>query len=144
MPLLPVLLIGGIAAIYFLRMGVMGQNISFIFRNIKIKGGTIIQPNVIVTLGVQNPTNTSAVIRSVTGRLIYEGKTFATFSNFTQSTIKGNSETVLDITAIPNFSGVIDVINNVIVNRRNGAEIKIIGTANVNNIVIPINSSFSF
>jgi hypothetical protein len=144
MPILPILLIGGAAAIYFLRMGVMGQNITFIFRNIKIKGGTIIQPNIIVTLGVQNPTNNEAIIKSVTGKLIYEGKTFATFSNFTESTIKANSESLLNITAIPNFSGVIDVINNVILNRRNGAEIKITGTANVNNIVIPINSSFTF
>lgn len=144
MPLLPLLLIGGIATIYFLRMGVMGQNISFIFRNIKIKGGSIIQPNIILTLGVQNPTNSQAVIRSITGRLIYEGKTFATFSNFTQSTIRSNSESLIDITAIPNFSGVIDVINNVIINKRTGAEITIKGTANVNNIVIPLNSSFKF
>lgn len=144
MRLLPFIILGGAATWYLLRMRSLGTNVKFILRNIQIKGGSILQPNIILTLGVQNPTNNEAILKSITGSVIYNGRSIADFSNFQINTIKRNSETLINITAIPNFISVISVLNNIIVNKQKGAVIEITGTANVNNVAVPYNSSFQF
>jgi LEA14-like dessication related protein len=144
MRLLPFIILGGAATWYFLRMRSLGTNVKFILRNIKVKGGSVIQPNIILTLGVQNPTNNEAIIRSITGSVIYENKNIAQFSNFQTTTIKRNSETLLTVTAIPNILSIISVLNSVIMQKQSGAVIEIKGTANVNNVTVPFNSSLQF
>jgi LEA14-like dessication related protein len=144
MNLLPIILVGGAAAIYFLGLGRTGANLQFLFRNIRLSGGSIIQPNIIITIGVQNPTNNPVTINSIVGTLNYQGQNFANFSSFERTTIKANSETLINITAIPNFTGVVTILKEVILNKQKGAIINMKATANINNIAFPINSSFQF
>lgn len=140
----PLLIIGGVATWYLLRMRSLGTNINFLFRNIRVKGGSILQPNIELTIGAQNPTNQTAILRSLVGRIEYQGKTIATFSNFEQVQIQGNTETIIKINAIPNLISVYNVIKQIIVDRQPGKVISINGKANVNNIVVPVNSSLQF
>lgn len=144
MPFLPLLLIGGVTTWYLLRMRNLGTSINFIFRNIRVKGGSILQPNIELTIGAQNPTNQTASLRSIVGTLEYEGKTIANFTSFDTVLIQGNTETIIKINAIPNVISVLNVIKQIIVNRQPGKVISIKGKANVNNIVVPFNSSFQF
>jgi hypothetical protein len=144
MRLFPIVLLGGAVAYYFLRMRTLGTNVKFIVRNIKIKGGSVIQPNIVITLGVQNVTGSEVNIRSIVGSVNYQGKTFADFSNFNQVTIKRNSETLINVTAIPNLMGLVGIVKEIILNKQKGAVIDIQGTANVNSVNAPFNSSFQF
>lgn len=144
MRLFPIVLLGGAVAYYFLRMRTFGTNVKFLIRNIKIKGGSVIQPNIIITIGVQNVTGSEANLRSIVGSLRYQGKVFADFSNFNQVTIARNSETLVNVTATPNILGVIDIVKNVILNKQSGAVIDLQGTANVNSVNVPFTSSFQF
>ena len=144
MPFLPLLLVGGVATWYLLRMRSLGTNINFIFRNIRVKGGSLLQPNLEITIGAQNPTNQAATLKSLVGTIDYQGKTIANFSTFDQVLIQGNTETIIKIIAVPNVISVLNVIKQIIVNRQPGKVISITGKANVNNIVVPFNSSFQF
>jgi LEA14-like dessication related protein len=144
MRLLPLLIIGGAATWYLLRMRSLGTNLQFIVRGIKVKGGSIIQPNIIVTIGIQNPTNAEAIVRSLAGTLEYNNQSFANFSSFETTTIKRNSESLINVTATPSLTGVLSVVRDVILNKQRGAVINVNGSANVNNVQLPFNSSFQF
>lgn len=144
MPFLPLLLVGGVATWYLLRMRSLGTNINFILRNIRVKGGSILQPNIELTIGAQNPTNQAATLKSLVGTIEYQGQTIASFNSFDQVVIQGNTETIIKINAIPNVLSVLNVIKQIIINRQPGKVISITGKANVNNIVVPLNSSFQF
>ena len=144
MRLFPLLLIGGVATWYLLRMRTLGTSLNFVIRNIRLKGGTILQPNIEITIGAQNPTSAEANLKSIVGEISYEGQTIANFSNFEQVQIQGNTESIIKVIAIPNFFSFLQIVKTIIQNKQPGKVINITGKANVNNIVLPINSSFQF
>lgn len=144
MRLFPLLLLGGAATWYFLRLRSLGANIKINFRNVKISGGQILRPNIELTLGLQNPTSAAANLSSIIGDLQYEGQTIANFSSFEKVQIQGNTETIIKVNAVPNLIAVYNVIKNVIINRQPGKVLILSGRANINNISVPFNSSFQF
>lgn len=141
---IPLLIAGGAAVWYLLRMRNLSTNLIFIIRNIKIKGGSVLQPNIEISIGVQNPVSVSAKLKSLIGEISIDDKIIANFSNFTPITIQGNTETIINVIATPNIIGVFNVIKDVIIKRQKGKVIKVKGTANVNNLSLPFVSTYSF
>lgn len=130
-----------IAAIYFWGKSRLGNNVKVIFRGISFTGG-LIKPRLNLRFGVQNPTDTTAEIRSIVGNVEINGQTVADVSSFIQLKIAANSETIVPIVADPSAIGIVSQIWKYLqASARDKVTVKFNGTANIDGVNIPIESS---
>lgn len=66
--------------------------------------------SIVVKIVVQNITNASITVNSMSGNLLLNGDQLASISDFTQRTIAPNSQTEIDVTASPSW---LDIFANV-------------------------------
>ena len=142
--LLPLVIIGGIGIWYLLRLRNLGVNLIYVIRSIRIAGGSILQPNIEIAIGIQNASTASARLKSLTGELLLENTVIANFSNFENNLIKGNSETIVKITAIPNVINVLTIVKDIILKKQKGKIFKLNGRANVNDVIVPFVTTYQF
>lgn len=135
--LLPVVLVAGLAAWYFIGKRALSQNIKFVLRKISF-GGRLLSPKIFITLGVQNPTNSGAVIRSIVANVSFKGNTFADVSSFTVQNIAPQTESLIVLTAEPSILGVFNTIRDAVKNKDIKGEFAITGSANVDGVTFPI------
>jgi len=135
------LLIGAIG-FYFYRRAATTQNIKPVLRKITF-GGTLIQPKIFVTLGIQNPTEDTPTINSVVGEILANGKLIANVNNFTKIKIGANSETAYSITAEPQSIGIITEILRMIKDKSLKQKFTFNGTINIGGNSFPINFDYS-
>lgn len=131
------LLIAGAAAYFLIRRTSFAKNLIYIFRGIKVRG-KLFTPKIEVTIGVQNPSNQKAELKSLTAVIAWNGKEFANVSTFKGVTIAANSETNITLTAEPSVIGLYETIRNLIKTGLKNGEITIKGTANVDNLQLPV------
>lgn len=127
-------------AIFLLSRLSLSKKLNFLFQSIKT-GGTILQPTIDVGISVQNPTNQTAVIRSISGQITLNNKSIANISSFETQTILPNSDTLITIKARPSILGIFNTIKNVLNNQTGNNTIVINGSANVDNINLPFSIS---
>lgn len=127
-------------AIFLLSRLSLSKKLNFLFQSIKT-GGTILQPTIDVGISVQNPTNQTAVIRSISGQITLNNKSIANISSFDTQTILPNSDTLITIKARPSILGIFNTIKNVLNNQTGNNTIVINGSANVDNINLPFSIS---
>jgi hypothetical protein len=65
--------VGGVAAIYLLSKLRFGQKANFMLRSLR-PGGTLLAPTINVEMAVQNPTNQTITIKSITGSVSVNDK----------------------------------------------------------------------
>lgn len=135
--LIPVVLVAGLAAWYFLGKNVLSRNLKFVLRKISF-GGKILQPKVFITLGVQNPTGSGAVIRSIVANVSFKGNVFADVSSFTVQNIAPQSESLIVLTAEPSILGVFNTIRDAVKSKEIKGDFAITGSANVDGVTFPI------
>ena len=134
------LLIAGAAAFLLLRRSSFAKNLIYIFRGVKLRGKWL-SPKIEVTIGVQNPSNQKAEFKSMTAVMQWNDKDFANISTFKAVTIAPNSETNLVLIAEPSVLGLYQSIRDLIKTGLKNGKITIVGTANVDNVQVPISIS---
>jgi LEA14-like dessication related protein len=131
------------AAIYFIiQKSSFAKNLIFSFNNIKPIGKWW-QPELIITLSVQNPTNQAAKITSISGTLYLTDKAISNISSFTQQIIQPQTESLISFSAKPGVIGIANVLKELFLgNKTKQYVFKFIGTANVDGILLPIDQEF--
>lgn len=135
-----VLLVGAVGW-YFLNRYKSALNVKTVLKNIKF-GGSWLNPKIILILGVQNASNLSGVLRSITGEVSTNNKTIADFSYFGSTTIEANKETEIAVTAVPVSVNVFTTILNLFKQKQIPDLITVTGSLNFNNTVFPLNLNF--
>lgn len=134
----------GAAVIYFLLgKKSLAKSATFSFekmgidlRNKKIK----------LSLGANNPTNSSATLKSIIGNLYLAGKQVASVESFNTVQILPNAKTIVTIDVRPSLSGIWSTIKTILQNKgKSAAALKATfeGTANVDGISFPIKTALS-
>jgi hypothetical protein len=137
----PFLIIGGLAAWFFISARNLSQNIKFVIRRISF-GGTFLQPKIFITLAAQNPTNAGATVKSIVASINYKGNTFADVSSFQVQNIRPQSENMIVLTAQPSAIGIFSTVRNIIQDKKFVNDIAIVGTANIDGVNVPINLQY--
>lgn len=130
-------LVGGAAALYFLSRFSFGQKANFVLRGLR-PGGTIFAPTINVDFAVQNPTNQTVTIKSVTGSVSVNGEYLANVSAFGDQVIAPNSESMLRLTARPSAMGLFNSIRELLTSPAGQVNASFTGSANVDGLVVPI------
>ena len=131
-----VLLIGGALAIRALTKYNTTSNLQFLPLGAAWNGGQLA-----ITIGVQNPTSTSLVINSFAGQVYVNGTASGNLSDFTTRTIAANQQTPVQLNFTPSVLGILSDISSAIT-QSNGLQIELKGTANVNNVPVPLDLTF--
>lgn len=121
------------AVYYFARKKRFAGSVRFGLKQIRVSG-----TNVIATISILNPSNQSAVITSMVGTLSYNNQTIATLKNFAPVTVRPSSETETAITFVPSLLGVLSSLAD-LAGSKKVKGFKIVGTALVDGVLIPIN-----
>jgi len=128
---------GAAAAIYFgiqiMRYRQVANKLLYTLGGVSIDG-----TKVKVTINILNPTGVSATIRSIAGDMLTNGNKIATLQYFGKTIVQPNASTSITIELVPSAVGLITTVANAIYGGYK-PNFKLIGTANVNNISIPIN-----
>ena len=132
--------VGGVAAIYLLSKLRFGQKANFMLRSLR-PGGTLLAPTINVEMAVQNPTNQTINIKSITGSVSVNDKYLANVSAFGDQKVLPNSESVLRLTARPSAVGVFQSVREILMQPIGTSSASFQGTANVDGIVVPISES---
>jgi hypothetical protein len=130
-------IIGGVAAYYIFTKTLLAKKLNFIFSSVNFKGG-----NIEISFLVQNPSNIGAVVNSVTGNLSVNDRIVANISTFKNQTIPARAETILTITARPQYFGAAQLLID-LYKKKFTAVAKFVGNANVDGVVLPINQTLS-
>ena len=132
--------LGGGIALWLLTRVSLGKRLLFNFSGIKPKG-KLLNPILEITISAQNPTNQRATINSITGTLFLDGKEISNISSFKQQIILPNAETFLTIDAKPGIIGIINVLKDIFSREKSKTyRFRFAGSANVDNIVVPIDN----
>ena len=132
--------VGGVAAIYLLSKLRFGQKANFMLRSLR-PGGTLLAPTINVEMAVQNPTNQTITIRSITGSVSVNDKYLANVSAFGDQKVLPNQESILRLTARPSATGVFQSIREILTQPIGSIAASFQGTANVDGLVVPISES---
>lgn len=128
----------GLAGWYVYKTYMLGSGLNFLPLGVT-EGGN----GLLVTIGAQNPTNSTATLTSFSGNLYANGSAIANVSNFTPVTIMPNAQTSLNFNVAPNWIG---ISSQLISQAENGIDtdiaFKLMGTANVNGTPIPVSINF--
>jgi hypothetical protein len=92
-------------------------------------------------MAVQNPTNQTITIKSITGSVSVNDKYLANVSAFGDQKVIPNSESILRLTARPSATGVFQSIRELLTQPVGTISASFQGTANVDGIVVPISES---
>lgn len=121
----------------------LAKSINVVLKKIAFKGG-LLTPKIEITMGLQNPSNNSATLKSTAGNVYINEKFFSSFSNFASQQIAANSESDVIITLKPNLFGSVSIIKDFIKNKGKGEYVvRVDGTANIDGNAIKFNQSQS-
>jgi LEA14-like dessication related protein len=126
------LLIGGAAALFLLSRFRFGQKAIFQLRSLR-PGGSLLQ----------NPTNTTIKIKSITGSISVNDRFLANVSAFGDQTVGPNSESTLRLVARPSALGVFESVRELLNAAAGQVSVTFSGSANVDGIVVPITETRS-
>jgi LEA14-like dessication related protein len=89
-------------------------------------------------MAVQNPTNSTIKIKSITGSISLNNKYLANVSAFGDQTVAPNSESTLRLIARPSALGVFESVRELLTAPAGQVKAIFEGSANVDGIVVPI------
>jgi hypothetical protein len=132
------------AAFYFIyRKKTFAKSLIFSFNNIKLVGKWY-NPEIIVFISVQNPTNQSITIQAISGTLYLTDKAISNISSFTQQKIQPQIESLISFSAKPGVVGIANVLKEIWSGTRSKKyNFKFVGSANVEGVLLPIDIEFN-
>jgi len=98
--------------------------------------------NVVVKIGILNPSNLSMKFNSFVGGLLVQGKEIAKAKSFKPVTIKPAAETDIEITFVPSGIGVLTALRTIFQKKLGNMEMILKGAANFNGSTLPVNLKF--
>lgn len=135
------LIVGAAAAAwwFFTRANAL-NSLVFVPKGIGIQGGGL---NLL--LGVQNPTGAAIQLNSLAGSVNVNGSPIGNVSSFQPITIAPNAETVVPLYLAASPFGIVAQTVNLLDGNEGAGNFSasLSGTANINNIPVPINLSFT-
>lgn len=136
------LLIGGaLVALYLIGRTRLATNVKVLFRGLSFGGG-LRKPSISLRFGVQNPTDQTATVRSIVGQVDANGRTVADVSGFQALQVGPNTESILTVQAQPATVGIVQTVAEFLRQKERGpVRVTFTGTANVDGVNLPINSS---
>jgi hypothetical protein len=133
------ILAGGFAAWWLWSRATTLQSLNFIPRGLAVVGGAIS-----LIIGVQNPTNNSLQLNSLSGNLIMNGNAIGNVADFQPVLIGANNETQINLLVTANFFGIAaGALNAIEGNETSVINANLQGTANVNGTPLPVNITFA-
>lgn len=131
------ILLGVVAIIgYYLYRGAglanIANKVKFTLRGISFSG-----LNMIVKVGILNPTNTSIDFTAFAGDVLVGDKVVATAQSFRAVQITPASQQELAITFVPNSFGIVELITDAL-NKHINSKVTIVGYANMNSFTVPV------
>lgn len=134
-------LIAGAAALFFAGRGLLRQNLQFRLQGLRVRG-SVLQPIIELAFAIQNPTNRSAKLRSITGEVYVDNKFLANVSFFGETVIKPVGETIVNIQARPSLTGAFSTVQDIFTREGGMRSVAVFkGSANVDGITYPFEIS---
>ena len=135
---LPLIIAAGAAAFFLLRRGTFARNLVYTFRGIALRG-KLLKPEINILIGIQNPSNQRATIKSFVAVASWQGKPFANVSSFEKVEILPNTESRLTLKAQPSVFGMFTSVKDALKTGLKGGQINVKGTVLVDNVPVPVN-----
>jgi LEA14-like dessication related protein len=129
------LAIGGYALYEFTQFGIAANTVNVVFQGLSFNS----IDSVTVNLQVQNVSNASVNVNSMTGNLLMNGNQLASLSDFTQRTVPANGEVTVPITVSLSLLSLPGDISSITQLTGQTIDFKVVGNVNVNGLVLPIN-----
>lgn len=143
-PLLAVgLLFAGVLVFSRFATADTATRLKFVLKSINFNNNGLLQIQINITIGIQNPTSNGFTIHSLAGDLYVNDYHFGNISNFTPTTIPANSETpytislLLDTLSLPGT--ILDIIRDF-----RGIIVRVDAQANVDDLNLPVQIKKSF
>ena len=90
-----------------------------------------------------NPSNQSATINSIVGELYVNNKFLGNVTSFTSQKILPKASSNVSFTIKPSLLSALPIIKSILYNKSKGYSFTFKGNANVDGIVIPIETSYN-
>lgn len=132
----------GAAAIYLLAKRSLSKKLQFDFSSVGTSG-SVTSPKINVTFAALNPTNQQATINSIVGELYVNNKFLGNVTSFVSQKILPKSSSNVSFTIKPSLLSALPIIKSIISNKQKGYSFTFKGNANVDGILIPIETSYS-
>lgn len=131
------LLVGG--AYYFFSRKSLVKNAKFSFQKMSINWK---KKQILIGIGVQNPTSSSVTIDSISGELLVNGNSLATIENNTKITIQGKANSIIPLILKPSLVGLFAQVRALLAKGDKGKKKKVnakfVGVANLGGLIIPL------
>jgi LEA14-like dessication related protein len=134
--------IGGVALIYILGRKALAKNFRVDLNDVSAGGG-LLRPYFILKFSVFNPTNQKAVIRSIVGEVDFNNEALANVNSFQAQIIEPNAESIVMVKVTPSILSSISQIYKLITTKTKTANLKFVGTFNIDNVLIPVENNLS-
>ena len=135
---LPLIIAAGAAAFFLFRRGTFAKNLVYTFRGIALRG-KLLKPEINILIGIQNPSNQRATIKSFVAVASWQGKPFANVSSFERVEILPNTESRLTLKAQPSVFVMFTSVKEALKTGLKGGQINVKGTVLVDNVPVPVN-----
>lgn len=127
--------IGAYTAWYLANLGTATNTITVVFKDVKVNGPT----DFTVVLTIQNVSNISVTVNSMTGELYLNDNPLAALSNFTQTIVPANGQVDVSVRVQPSLLDLPSAIQNIITNQSPVLNFSVVGDVNVTGLVLPFN-----
>lgn len=134
--------IGGFILLYILGRRSLAKNFNVDLKDVTAGGG-LLKPYFILKFSVFNPTNQMATIKSIVGTLDFNNEALANVNSFATQVIGPTSESIISVKVTPSLLSSISQIYKLITSKTKTAELKFVGTFNIDNVLIPVEQTLS-
>ncbi len=121
------------ALIYFSNLGVGANDLQILLNNVQINGISDIK----ITLTIQNVSNATLNIKSMTGTVTLNGSTIGQVSSFTPVDVEPNSQQNIVVTLNPSLVSLPGVVMSLLNQTGKQLDFVVAGNVNLNNLVVP-------
>jgi hypothetical protein len=137
------LLGGGIAFLWFFTKSAVVSNLVFVENGMVIDASNPLRIIINLSVLVQNPTSGSVTLQSLAGYFTINGQQAGNVSNFISSVILPNAETPINLQLSVNDISLVSILMNYVNSESTQLTVGILATANVNNVPMPVNLTFT-
>lgn len=117
--------------------------LKFVLRSASFNNNGLLQLQINIVIGIQNPTSNGFTIHSLAGELFVNDTYIGNLSNFTATTIPANTETPYTITLLLDTLSVAPAILKLIQNFQ-GITVRVDALANVDDLELPVQLTKAF
>jgi hypothetical protein len=129
----------GAAGLYLLwyisNLGTAANTIAIVFKTVILNSPL----NYTVVLTVQNVSNVSAVIKSMTGELSLDSNAIASLSDFSERIVPPNGQIDIPVTVNLSLIDLPGAIQNIVTSGANELNFNVSGNVNLSSLILPFN-----